>query len=93
MKQRIFFPSVFLLIFLLLTSCNLPTKKTVTRAADMILTQAAQTVEVQLTRGVIALSPGPSLPTNTLGAATQEPGNTPLPQNTNTPLGPTSPGS
>lgn len=89
MKQRYFFPGVSLLIFLLLTSCNLPTKKTVTREADMILTWAAQTVEVQLTKGVIALSPGPSLPTNTVGAATQEPGNTPLPLNTNTPLGPT----
>jgi hypothetical protein len=89
MKQRYFLPSVFLLIFLLLTSCNLPARQTETREADMILTQAAQTVEVQLTQGVIARSPGPSLPTNTFGAATQELGNTPLPQDTNTPLGPT----
>ncbi len=80
--KRLYF-SVFLLALLLLTSCNLPTQKaTPTSAADAILTAAAQTVEVQLTRGVSMATPGPTLPGETAIPPTQESASTSQPQPT-----------
>jgi hypothetical protein len=62
------------LIVLLLSSCNFPLRNTsATNQADVILTAAAKTVEVQLTQGASTPSPGPILPTAT---ATLKPGET-----------------
>ncbi len=75
--------SIFLLMLLVLTSCNLPSKNaTPTNAADAILTAAAQTVEVQLTRGVSMSTPGPTLPADTAIPPTQAVASTSQPQPT-----------
>jgi len=77
MKRKEAWLGLSLLLVLLLSSCNFPLKRTqATNQADVILTAAAQTVEVQLTLGASQPTPGPILPTAT---ATLQPGETPHP--------------
>ncbi len=84
--------AVLAILAMLLAACNLPSSKTPTPDAKMLITQAAMTVAVELTQSA-ALTPSPQ-PTQTTAptnpplpatAAVQEPTAQPKPTNTQPP--------
>jgi len=61
--------SIFLVLVVGISACNLPSNVTPTPGADIVLTSAAQTVEANKTQGAI-LNPPTIPPTNTAGFST-----------------------